>query len=110
MGCSKLNAETSYSPLKLLASKEALSSSNGRSRPYNPEIGRWMSKDPIRFSGGDANLYGYVLQNPINFIDPTGNNAWRIGIGIAAAMCTADLPPSTRDFSVVVRRVNIEFS
>ncbi|AZT84803.1 hypothetical protein EHN06_15270 [Marinobacter sp. NP-4(2019)] len=41
-------------------------------RDYDPETGRWTSKDPIRFEGGDTNLYGYVLTDPINFIDPTG--------------------------------------
>jgi RHS repeat-associated protein len=30
-------------------------------RDYDPETGRWTTKDPIRFAGGDANLYGYVL-------------------------------------------------
>jgi RHS repeat-associated protein len=45
-------------------------------RDYNPEIGRWMSKDPILFAGGDANLYGYVLGDPINFIDPLGLWSW----------------------------------
>ncbi len=34
--------------------------------------GRWMSKDPIRFSGGDTNLYGYVANDPVNWTDPTG--------------------------------------
>lgn len=33
-----------------------------------------MSKDPIRFNGGDTNLYGYVLQDPVNLIDPKGTN------------------------------------
>ena len=33
-----------------------------------------MSKYPIRFNGGDANLYGYVFQDPVNGIDPTGIN------------------------------------
>ena len=41
-------------------------------RDYNPEIGRWLSKDPIRFEGGDTNFYGYVLQDPINLIDSNG--------------------------------------
>ncbi len=31
-----------------------------------------MSKDPIGFEGGDTNLYGYVISDPINYIDPKG--------------------------------------
>jgi RHS repeat-associated protein len=42
-------------------------------RDYDPETGRWTKKDPILFAGGDSNLYGYVLANPVNWIDPTGN-------------------------------------
>lgn len=34
-----------------------------------------MSKDPILFGGGDSNLYGYVFQDPVNFIDSNGNFA-----------------------------------
>lgn len=41
-------------------------------RDYNSSIGRWLTKDPIMFAGGDANLYGYVMQDPINLIDPSG--------------------------------------
>ena len=41
-------------------------------RDYDPETGRWTSKDPIGFDGGDSNLYGYVLSDPVNAIDPTG--------------------------------------
>ena len=40
-------------------------------RDYDPGLGRWVSKDPIRFDGGE-NLYGYVSADPVNFIDPTG--------------------------------------
>lgn len=41
-------------------------------REYDPQTGKWTAKDPIGFDGGDANLYGYVLGDPVNFIDPEG--------------------------------------
>ncbi len=41
-------------------------------RDYDGTIGRWTSKDPIRFSGGDSNLFGYVFSDPINYTDQTG--------------------------------------
>ena len=44
----------------------------GRSRHYDPMTGRWLSKDPILFNGGQTNLYGYTFNDPINFIDPSG--------------------------------------
>lgn len=42
------------------------------SRDYNPAIGRWTAKDPILFAGGDSNLYGYVMMDPVNFTDTRG--------------------------------------
>ncbi len=36
-------------------------------RDYDPALGRWTAKDPIDFAGGDLNLYGYVLSDPVNF-------------------------------------------
>jgi RHS repeat-associated protein len=45
-------------------------------RDYDPDTGRWTAKDPIGFAGGDTDLYGYCLNNPINLTDPNGL-AWR---------------------------------
>ncbi len=33
-------------------------------REYDAYTGKWTSKDPILFKGGDSNLYGYVLGDP----------------------------------------------
>ena len=41
-------------------------------REYDPVTGRWTSRDPILFGGGLSSLYGYVHNDPVNFIDPTG--------------------------------------
>ena len=40
-------------------------------RAYDPETGRWPSRDPIAEAGG-INLYGYVGNDPVNAIDPFG--------------------------------------
>ncbi len=45
---------------------------NNDERWYDPSIGRWMSEDPIGFSGGDANLYRYVGNQPTTFVDASG--------------------------------------
>ncbi len=41
-------------------------------RDYDPEVGRWIMKDPVGFSSRDENLYLYVRNDPINFADPSG--------------------------------------
>lgn len=49
-------------------------------RDYDSETGRWTTKDPIGFGGGDTNLYGYTANDPVNFTDPLGlwRNPWDI--------------------------------
>jgi len=44
-------------------------------RDYDPDTGRWTAKDPIGFSGGDIDLYGYCLNDPVNWVDPYGFSA-----------------------------------
>ncbi len=41
-------------------------------RDYDPEVGRWTSKDPILFGGRQSNLYVYAGNDPVNLTDPEG--------------------------------------
>jgi RHS repeat-associated protein len=44
-------------------------------RMYDPTLGRWLAPDPIAGDASDPgslNRYAYVLNNPVNFIDPLG--------------------------------------
>jgi len=44
-----------------------------RARYYAPQLQRFLSEDPIRMEEEDGNLYQYVRNQPLIFIDPTGN-------------------------------------
>jgi RHS repeat-associated protein len=54
-----------------------------RARHYHPVLQRFISEVPIRFRGGDVNLFAYVRNRPLNARDPLG--LW--------------YPPSHRDYS-----------
>nr|BDT28798.1 hypothetical protein BHI3_22640 [Bacteriovorax sp. HI3] len=45
-----------------------------RARNYDPNTGRFLTKDPIGLKGGDTNLYRYVSNRPLLFTDPYGKN------------------------------------
>ena len=61
-------------------------------RAYDPATGRWLSRDPIGESGG-INLYGYVGNSPVMYLDPlglydvgffgAGGNTWWRGVSPA---------------------------
>jgi RHS repeat-associated protein len=58
-----------------------------RARYYHPRLQRFISQDPIEIRGGSPNLYEYVIDDPINRIDPYGT-FWINGLagGIAGGV------------------------
>ena len=58
-------------------------------RDYDPATGRWTAKDPIDFAGGDTDLFGYVQNDPVNFIDPNGLVLIQINRAIKAAFAAS---------------------
>jgi RHS repeat-associated protein len=64
-------------------------------RYYNPETGRYLRVDPLRWVGG-INFYPYALSNPVIKYDPEGNivfigTALIVGGTYTAVMALADL-------------------
>jgi RHS repeat-associated protein len=73
-------------------------------RDYDPDVGRWTAKDPIGFTGGDVDLYGYVLNDPVDFIDPDGKSLALpamvfVGVLFIGATYYAISPDMARDVS-----------
>jgi len=54
------------------------------SRYYNPETGRFISSDGLLGELGDilsTNMYAYCANNPVMYIDPSGEAWWHAAIG-----------------------------
>ena len=51
-------------------------------REYDAGLGRWVSRDPVLFGGG-VNLFAYAANDPVNLVDPNGENP----LAGAAAAC-----------------------
>jgi len=67
--------ETISNPFKYVGRYGLMDDENSllymRARYYDPEIGRFINKDPIGWVGG-FNMYAYVGNNPIMLTDPKG--------------------------------------
>ena len=51
-----------------------------QTRYYDPELGRFISQDSIEYAAPETinglNLYAYCGNNPVMYVDPTGNAWW----------------------------------
>jgi RHS repeat-associated protein len=50
-------------------------------RDYDPSTGRYLESDPLGLAGG-INTYLYANANPLSWIDPDGEMAGAVGIGV----------------------------
>ena len=72
-------------------------------RDYDAETGRFTAPDPVGFDGGDTNLYAYVMNDPVNLVDPPGLGWQEAGDFFAGFGDTLTAPlgwvglPTTRD-------------
>ena len=73
-----------------------------RARYYDPNVGRFISKDPFAGFTSDVqslNRYAYVGNNPVNYIDSTG--LWELGFSPAClfGICTVIESPIDAGFT-----------
>jgi RHS repeat-associated protein len=68
-----------------------------RARYYSPTLQRFIGEDPLGFASGYTNFYGYVGNNPINKVDPTGLDDADLAFyeSLKSSNETADNPPVT---------------
>jgi uncharacterized protein RhaS with RHS repeats len=69
-----------------------------RARYYDPQTGRFLNEDPIRFKGG-VNLYACVGNDPINKTDPDGTGF------VDCAKAMAELARATANFQKDLRNI-----
>ena len=74
-------------------------------RAYDPDLGRWLNRDPIAETGG-INLYGYVHNAPMSRADRSGLfdvGGFAVRIGIGATIRTCEYSCHTREGSTQFR-------
>jgi RHS repeat-associated protein len=66
-----------------VAPDKAAKASYYRARYYDPQAGRFVSEDPLKFFGGDENYYRFVWNSSSNFRDPRG--LWGVGASVGGS-------------------------
>lgn len=70
-----------------------------RARYYSSTLQRFISEDPLELAGGDANLYVYVLNNPMKWTDPLGLKLCATNLpGIGDTQLDDSVAPLVEDF------------
>jgi RHS repeat-associated protein len=58
-----------------------------RYRYFHSLLGRWLTRDPIGEKGG-INLYAYVGNSPVNFVDPRGESTLKVILSLIPILGT----------------------
>lgn len=69
-----------------------------RARYYDPQLGRFLSEDPIGQNGGN-NQFAYAGDNPIGLTDPTGTTECGVGV---------QNPPTRTSNTAIARRCSMD--
>ncbi len=70
-------------------------------RHYDPQLGRWLARDPIGEDGSRYNLYAFVGNEPIYRFDVDGRWAWvgQLGIGLTSSLTASSIYEAADDQS-----------
>lgn len=76
-------------------------------RFYDPDLGRWLNRDPIGEQGG-LNLYGYVINDPTNLVDPLGlEGTFAVNLSSGSSWTTVKIDFSCADCSNIELRQSV---